>query len=237
MPAEDVTRVFTIGDRSNALLTFGDVDKVSKDLEARWYHCGKVVTAYPYRVKPAHDPHHVWFWINTKELGLGPAAVDVRERDTGKVLAKTDFDVRDEKGDSASCGMPKRISLSADALFAFGRSGLSDVTPKGQQELHDVVSQLNTAYSKVNQIVVTGHTDSIGSEAANMALSQARANSIRQYFVNNGIPAATVSAQGRGETETLTNCNEALPRAQLIQCKQPDRRVTIDIDGVQRDLK
>ena len=237
VPAEDVTRVFTIGDRSNALLTFGDVDKVSKDLEARWYHCGKVVTAYPYRVKPAHDPHHVWFWINTKELGLGPAAVDVRERDTGKVLAKTDFDVRDEKGNTASCGMPKRISLSADALFAFGRSSLSDVTPKGQQELHDVVSQLNTAYSKINQIVVTGHTDSIGSEAANMALSQARANSIRQYFVNNGIPAATVSAQGRGETETLTNCNEALPRAQLIQCKQPDRRVTINIDGVQRDLK
>ena len=100
-----------------------------------------------------------------------------------------------------------------------------------------MVSQLNTAYSKINQIVVTGHTDSIGSEAANMALSQARANSIRQYFVNNGIPAATVSAQGRGETETLTNCNEALPRAQLIQCKQPDRRVTINIDGVQRDLK
>lgn len=96
-----------------------------------------------------------------------------------------------------------------------------------------MVSQLNTVYSKINQIVVTGNTDSIRSEAANMALSQARANSIRRIlcevmvFLLQRYPLKV-----RGEDETLTNCNEALPRAQLIECKQPDRRVTIDLISV-----
>ncbi|MFM7330149.1 MAG: hypothetical protein ACKO1L_00540 [Brachymonas sp.] len=48
-----------------------------------------------------------------------------------------------------------------------------------------------------------------------------------------GVKAAKQEALGKGEREPVTqNCSNKLPRAQLIACLQPDRRVTIEVTGV-----
>ena len=51
------------------------------------------------------------------------------------------------------------------------------------------------------KVTITGHTDNVGSAAANMKLSQNRANNIKKMLVEKGIPANRIAAIGKGETE------------------------------------
>ncbi|MDP9198320.1 MAG: OmpA family protein [Pseudomonadota bacterium] len=56
-------------------------------------------------------------------------------------------------------------------------------------------------------VVVEGHTDSVGSDAYNQALSQRRADAARDYLIQAGLPAALVTARGMGEGSP-TDSNE-----------------------------
>jgi OmpA-OmpF porin, OOP family len=48
-----------------------------------------------------------------------------------------------------------------------------------------------------------------------------------------GVKAAKAQASGRGKYEPVTKaCSNTLPRARLIDCLQPDRRVTIEVTGI-----
>lgn len=53
------------------------------------------------------------------------------------------------------------------------------------------------------QVQVTGHTDTVGTQADNDALSQKRAQVIRDWLIDQGMDAALVSTVGRGERELL----------------------------------
>ncbi|MBL8383077.1 MAG: OmpA family protein [Burkholderiales bacterium] len=68
-------------------------------------------------------------------------------------------------------------------------------------------------------IVVIGHTDSVGSQASNDALSLQRAESIRRELIRRGIGAENVIASGRGERELLvpTGDNVAEPRNRRVE--------------------
>ena len=48
-----------------------------------------------------------------------------------------------------------------------------------------------------------GHTDSVGSEAYNQKLSLARAESVKTYMVSQGLPAAKVRVEGKGESSPI----------------------------------
>jgi outer membrane protein OmpA-like peptidoglycan-associated protein len=57
-------------------------------------------------------------------------------------------------------------------------------------------------------VVVEGHTDSVGSDAYNQALSQRRADAARDYLIEAGLPASIVTARGMGEGSP-TDSNES----------------------------
>ena len=63
-------------------------------------------------------------------------------------------------------------------------------------------------------ITVEGHTDDIGSEESNLALSIARAESAKEWFVESGIDPARVFAVGYGETRPIADNTTAAGRAQ-----------------------
>jgi len=64
-------------------------------------------------------------------------------------------------------------------------------------------------------IVIEGHTDSVGSDAVNMKLSQDRANSVREYLIANlGLPESRVSAIGFGKNRPIASNETAEGRAQ-----------------------
>lgn len=49
-------------------------------------------------------------------------------------------------------------------------------------------------------VEIGGHTDDVGSDADNLALSEARARAVREYLLLQGVPANAISAKGYGET-------------------------------------
>ena len=121
--------------------------------------------------------------------------------------------------------------ILADTLFRFDKSARDDILPGGMQRLDDVVRRLK-AYPAFESFGIVGHTDRLGTDEYNDALSQERAQTVRAYFESQGIKSAQATAKGMGKREPVTqNCKDTLPREALIQCLQPDRRVTIEITG------
>ena len=125
----------------------------------------------------------------------------------------------------------KRFELSADALFAFGGSDLRDVQPQGRTELTAIAGQLKDAKAAIIQVV--GHTDRIGSEADNQALSQRRAQTVREFLIQNGVAAGSLTAVGVGESQPVKQCSDSLPHGELVTCLQPNRRVEVVVMGLQ----
>lgn len=76
-----------------------------------------------------------------------------------------------------------------------------ELTPESKAELEQVFSEIKRR--PVPDIVVIGHTDTIGTEDYNDRLSLARAERMREMLVALGIPAERIQARGRGERELL----------------------------------
>lgn len=124
--------------------------------------------------------------------------------------------------------------LLTDTLFKFNKSGSQDMTPGGQQRLADVAKRLKS-YQSIQKVNVVGFTDRSGSDAYNNSLSLARAKTVQSYLESLGVKSNAFDAVGKGKLEPVSPvCSSKTSRATLIQCLQPDRRVTIEVTGVVR---
>jgi OmpA-OmpF porin, OOP family len=122
--------------------------------------------------------------------------------------------------------------ILADTLFKFDKSGRDEMLPGGKERLAAVAKRLKT-YQSIATLSIAGHTDRLGSDNYNDPLSARRAATVLEYLGSLGVKAAKSDAVGKGEKEPVTTqCSDKLPRAQLIACLQPDRRVTIEVTGV-----
>lgn len=130
---------------------------------------------------------------------------------------------------SAAAAAPSGFTetLAGDAAFAFGKSGIGDVSEGARQQLDALASRLQG--SEYGLVRIVGHSDRIGSDKANMALSTRRAHSVRDYLLERGVPDAKMVATGRGPYEPVVPC-EGERRQALIDCLAPNRRVEIRVD-------
>ncbi len=102
-------------------------------------------------------------------------------------------------------------------FFDFGKASLR---PESYPEL-DRLAGLMTQNSKM-QIEISGHTDNVGSDDANLKLSDDRSNAVAEYLVSLGIKAERIVHKGYGETKPLgTNDTD--------EGKQLNRRVEFTI--------
>ncbi len=126
---------------------------------------------------------------------------------------------------------PPRVAqsqkLSADGLFAFGKASLDDLSDAGRAQLDTFAAGLlgGAPYEIVH---VIGHSDRIGNARSNLQLSNRRAESVRDYLVQKGVPAARITAVGRGSVEPVVECEDQ-DRNALIACLAPNRRVEIRV--------
>ncbi|MEG1039385.1 MAG: type VI secretion system membrane subunit TssM [Pseudomonas sp.] len=123
------------------------------------------------------------------------------------------------------------ITLESDTLFAFGRADFQSLRNEGQNQLSAIASKLlNTP--NIGKIIISGHADQLGDKQGNLQVSKQRAQTIRTYLVGKGVPAELVVAQGEGSRKPLVNCDLQQPRTQLIKCLEPNRRVEIEVRGL-----
>ncbi|CAM2191919.1 Outer membrane protein A [Paraburkholderia kururiensis] len=122
-----------------------------------------------------------------------------------------------------------QFTIQGEALFPFGKSSLDSMLPGGRAELDAALAKIH-AEDGVTHIDVVGHTDRIGSEESNRALSQARAETVKRYFVAHGLDAQRVRAEGVGSSQPVSHCPSGASPA-VIACLQADRRVTISVYG------
>jgi OmpA-OmpF porin, OOP family len=133
-------------------------------------------------------------------------------------------------GSRAKPPVTKTFELSADALFAFNKA---DLKPTGVATLNNFARDLTKV--TYNDVRVDGHTDPIGSVEYNLALSDRRANSVRDHLVGQGVSADKITAQGFGKSRlkvTPEDCAGARTREALIECYQPNRRVDVTVEGM-----
>jgi outer membrane protein OmpA-like peptidoglycan-associated protein len=121
-------------------------------------------------------------------------------------------------------------TLSGDALFAFDQSTLN---PNALWRLDNVVENIRKV-KQLEEVMLVGHTDHMRSdrkEERNQQLSERRAETIKKYLVNKGIPADKIRTKGAGSSQPVVQCPANQSRAKQIACLQPNRRVEIILRG------
>jgi len=104
-------------------------------------------------------------------------------------------------------------------FFDFNKS---DLTPQAVQIVDQAAS--NAGPAKVTRLTVTGHTDTVGSDAYNMRLSRRRAESVAARLEKDGIPSSEIEIVAKGKRDLL------VPTADGVKEPQ-NRRVQIVYDG------
>jgi len=93
-----------------------------------------------------------------------------------------------------------------------------------QKDINDLAEVMKD-YPDLN-VVIEGHTDSVGSNAYNQKLSQERANAVKKYMVEkNGINAGRITPKGFGEEQPIASNATKEGRAK-------NRRVEAAVDYV-----
>ncbi|WP_342655398.1 type VI secretion system membrane subunit TssM [Pseudomonas sp. F3-2] len=120
------------------------------------------------------------------------------------------------------------ITLESDTLFAFARADFQSLKTEGQSQLSAIAGKLLST-PNIGKIIIAGHADQLGDPQGNLQVSRQRAQTIKTYLVGKGVPAELVEAVGEGSEKPLVKCDMQLPRPQLIQCLEPNRRVEIEV--------
>ena len=112
-----------------------------------------------------------------------------------------------------------KITLQADTLYDFDKATLK---PEGKATLDKLASDLNKI--KLEVIIAVGNTDSVGTDAYNMALGQRRAKSVKDYLVSKGVDQSRIYTESKGKSNPVASNATAAGRAK-------NRRTDIEVVG------
>ncbi len=109
--------------------------------------------------------------------------------------------------------------------FEFDKSTL---TQESAQVLNSVGEALNA--SRVIEVELSGHTDSMGSDAYNLKLSERRANAVKSYLANLGVDPARMKTLGFGESVPIADNGSEVGRAlnRRVELKVLKGRALVD---------
>ena len=122
------------------------------------------------------------------------------------------------------------ISVGAEKLFGFDKAALKE---EGKAALDEAAAKIK-ANPEIKAVIVTGHTDRIGSDAYNQKLSERRAKQVADYLVAQGVDSGIISSAGKGESEPVVQCTGNKATKKLVSCLQPNRRVEIRAEGTKQ---
>jgi len=112
-----------------------------------------------------------------------------------------------------------KVTYDAKSLFDFDQSV---VKAEGQVALNQLVAKLKTVTVEV--VIVGGHTDSVGTSAYNLNLGMRRAEAVKRYLTSQGVEAARVYTDSKGEGQPVASNKTAQGRSE-------NRRVVVEVYG------
>lgn len=169
-----------------------------------------------FAVIPGADGHVGAVVVRTdrEERVIDSAYGAQRLRGDGSVEASrlTAADVRREFGSTLDAlpGKPATFML-------YFLEGKDELTPESKSEMEKVFGELKRR--PLPDILVIGHTDTVGGLAFNDRLSLARAERLREMMIGLGIPAERIAAAGRGKRELLVPTEDSVsePRNRRVE--------------------
>lgn len=174
--------------RTNSLKIDTDADGINDKDEVITYHTNPA--------KVDTDGDGLSDFAEIMEHKTNPLLKDTDKGSVGdgeEILAKTNpLDPKDDVLD-----LKEGATFSLEGIFF--ETAQANILPESIPVLEKAYTAL-AANPEVN-ILITGHTDNIGNDASNMVLSSNRANSVRNWFIEKGIAAERIRAEGRGETQ------------------------------------
>ena len=112
-----------------------------------------------------------------------------------------------------------KITLQADTLYDFNKS---DLKPEGKATLDQIAKDMKKV--KLEVVIAVGNTDSVGTDAYNMALGMRRAQSVKTYLVSKGIDGSRIYTESKGKSNPVASNATAAGRAK-------NRRTDIEVVG------
>ncbi|HEX6627212.1 MAG TPA: OmpA family protein [Gemmatimonadaceae bacterium] len=109
------------------------------------------------------------------------------------------------------------VTFPSGILFPFNST---EILPAGKENLQQLAKSLENYPN--SDILIVGHTDSVGTDAYNQDLSQRRSQAASAYLQSLGVPASRLQTQGRGESEPIESNDTDAGRAR-------NRRVEVAI--------
>ena len=173
-------------------------------------------------VLPASDGHIGGIVVEAagNKLVLDKAYAGAKPGSTGMSAAEVEKEEVDRVFGEALAARP--IPPKNYTLYFI--SGGVDLAPGSREQMDAMLKEIGER--KAVEVVVTGHTDTVGSATDNDRLSRERANaveaSLRETFAGLGVKADAITAVGRGERELLVKTPD--------QSSEPrNRRVEITV--------
>lgn len=138
----------------------------------------------------------------------------------GSKMDKQAKKLEDELGKTATVervGEGIKLTFNSQLLFDYGKTDLKE---SNKTDLQKFAVTLNE-YTDTDLLIV-GHTDNVGSESFNQALSEKRAASVTNYLASLGVANSRLRMEGKGEVQPAVNNDTEVNRSQ-------NRRVEIAI--------
>jgi outer membrane protein OmpA-like peptidoglycan-associated protein len=153
---------------------------------------------------------------NDRQVLDGPyTGARIRERGRLQVARVPEAEVREVFGDTLVALPPRPASFTL--FFTFNRDELTDESREAFRQI-----SLEIARRPAVEVIVTGHTDRVGTLEHNDALSLQRAARVRRELGEAGVPADRIEIAGRGEREPLVPTDDEVPEPR-------NRRVEITV--------
>jgi hypothetical protein len=167
-------------------------------------------------VVPAADGHVgavvVRHWWTERAIDSAFGAQRIRASGLTEAATLTPAEVMETFGTTLDA-LPGRPT----SFMLYFLEGLDELTVESTAELDKVFAELKRR--PLPDIMVIGHTDTVGNLPFNDRLSLARAERLREMLVGLGIPADRIQAAGRGKRELLvpTDDNVSEPRNRRVE--------------------
>jgi OOP family OmpA-OmpF porin len=160
---------------------------------------------------------------------LCPAPKPAAKKPEAKPEAKPKPETKPEaKPKPTSQNVELKIELQGIAL------GKTDLTDDNKKELDTFLAKEVKPLNTIGAVIITGHTDRLGSAKLNKKLSEDRATKVRDYVVGKGIDQKVIFWEGKADKSPIPVtkfCDNKMNRKQLVECLAPNRRVTVEVVG------